>query len=332
MNASLCHVCGIQADHVCNQCYGAAYCGAECQARDWREGGHERECYDATSTDPVHLANEIFCDLECPLRTELLGDEILEEGEAIAADLDEHVASIGAGIGLDEDHPAIEAAHEWLQENRICGSIAPELPHLLDHELIELAAEMGLEDHRSVTMAQEQLNIGEELSERDRSRLFRAIVKTDFDERVEAVGQEYDQVDGVIHDLLERTKSKKKQEMTATSKVARGKEAATTLAGRGWWERKGKKRDESAILSGARAQVRLDQLTKRKQKAAARKSKREQTIAGGGKKGPLDLRGTRPYEWFKGKQRNMEGKRRLSDIRWGKGATTMPAPQAPNQF
>jgi hypothetical protein len=136
------------------------------------------------------LANEILCDLECPLRSELLGEEILEEAWAIAADLEDHVAAIGlefGSTGHEEDHPAIEAAHDWLQENRICGSIAPEIPHLLDHELVELASEMGLDEHRSVTLAQDKLDIGEELSERDRSRLFRTIVKTDFEERAEVM-------------------------------------------------------------------------------------------------------------------------------------------------
>ena len=39
-----CHVCGKEKGKRCVGCGNVAYCGKECQAKDWKEGGHKRYC------------------------------------------------------------------------------------------------------------------------------------------------------------------------------------------------------------------------------------------------------------------------------------------------
>lgn len=155
----LCHVCGKRALGQCQRCERSAYCGKECQMRDWHEGGHKRECFDAHSPENgLGLASEVWTDLMT--RADDLGEEATQLGHDLVEELAmEHVMTQffeenphfiedaladpeWAHIEVDEEVPeSIEARAEallWLDCHRIGGSIAHDA-----EELVQVGGPLG---------------------------------------------------------------------------------------------------------------------------------------------------------------------------------------------
>lgn len=222
-----CHVCGSTATAHCARCERAAYCGAECQLRDWRQGGHKRECFDVhTPEDGLALAREIFADVET--RAAHLGEEVVAKGNELVRDLMmEHIMTEFFGehpdlieetladpemqaIEVDEAMPEnIEARAEallWLDCHRIGGSIA----HDAD-EVVRIEACIDGVPEAAVPL--------------------RVLIGEDFAERVVRVNQThrewYARVDNAFTDKVRDAWEKVKE---GGRNVARGAKAAAKRA------------------------------------------------------------------------------------------------------
>lgn len=120
---AVCHVCGKQCSGGvrCSQCTKGVYCSVACQKRDWVDGMHRVECWDASSNDTDALSREIV--------TDLMTRTSKTFPEALGMPLDTvHVETAPYILqGLSQGHTcgaegtcgAIDAAHAWLSSARV---------------------------------------------------------------------------------------------------------------------------------------------------------------------------------------------------------------------